>query len=396
MRHLRVPKRQTQAILECINNFEWAPEWSRVLNDGDFRLLYLGDNAPAQLPDILGSFEEVEADQPPRLPQRWIEHLPDYLDESIITLHQGIWPNAQEPLGEILVFKIERGIEQYSQAVALAKISHHKTVRAVFRDHGVTGEFRIRDLEPLAARLNEQIIDKAGIESLDVEIKEVLLATNTIVREFGVSIQIDPQLAFFSHRLQGERVRNVEGALKLKEMLGRPLNIADPYCGVGPAFAHLLQVDGLVGNLLASDLNADAMPLLADNLSHNGIKVEVGKIDGLTALDDGNFVGIQDALELKNDERLIGQFDMLLINLPHDTMKHLPHLLGLLKRNSPTLVRGWLVTPEDDIPMLQNELQNILAPTLEGQQKVEIVQRRQYSSSDWLCRFEAWLNILTE
>jgi tRNA G37 N-methylase Trm5 len=396
MRHLRVPKRQTQAILECINNFEWAPEWSRVLNDGDFRLLYLGDNAPAQLPDILGSFEEVEADQPPRLPQRWIEHLPDYLDESIITLHQGIWPNAQEPLGEILVFKIERGIEQYSQAVALAKISHHKTVRAVFRDHGVTGEFRIRDLEPLAARLNEQIIDKAGIESLDGEIKEVLLATNTIVREFGVSIQIDPQLAFFSHRLQGERVRNVEGALKLKEMLGRPLNIADPYCGVGPAFAHLLQVDGLVGNLLASDLNADAMPLLADNLSHNGIKVEVGKIDGLTALDDGNFVGIQDALELKNDERLIGQFDMLLINLPHDTMKHLPHLLGLLKRNSPTLVRGWLVTPEDDIPMLQNELQNILAPTLEGQQKVEIVQRRQYSSSDWLCRFEAWLNILTE
>jgi len=396
MRHLRVPKRQTQAILECINNFEWAPEWSRVLNDGDFRLLYLGDNAPAQLPDILGSFEEVEADQPPRLPQRWIEHLPDYLDESIITLHQGIWPNAQEPLGEILVFKIERGIEQYSQAVALAKISHHKTVRAVFRDHGVTGEFRIRDLEPLAARLNEQIIDKAGIEFLDVEIKEVLLATNTIVREFGVSIQIDPQLAFFSHRLQGERVRNVEGALKLKEMLGRPLNIADPYCGVGPAFAHLLQVDGLVGNLLASDLNADAMPLLADNLSHNGIKVEVGKIDGLTALDDGNFVGIQDALELKNDERLIGQFDMLLINLPHDTMKHLPHLLGLLKRNSPTLVRGWLVTPEDDIPMLQNELQNILAPTLEGQQKVEIVQRRQYSSSDWLCRFEAWLNILTE
>ena len=396
MRHLRVPKRQTQAILECINNFEWAPEWSRVLNDGDFRLLYLGDNAPAQLPDILGSFEEVEADQPPRLPQRWIEHLPDYLDESIITLHQGIWPNAQEPLGEILVFKIERGIEQYSQAVALAKISHHKTVRAVFRDHGVTGEFRIRDLEPLAARLNEQIIDKAGIESLDVEIKEVLLATNTIVREFGVSIQIDPQLAFFSHRLQGERVRNVEGALKLKEMLGRPLNIADPYCGVGPAFAHLLQVDGLVGNLLASDLNADAMPLLADNLSHNGIKVEVGKIDGLTALDDGNFVGIQDALELKNDERLIGQFDMLLINLPHDTMKHLPHLLGLLKRNSPTLVRGWLVTPEDGIPMLQNELQNILAPTLEGQQKVEIVQRRQYSSSDWLCRFEAWLNILTE
>jgi tRNA G37 N-methylase Trm5 len=396
MRHLRVPKRQTQAILECINNFEWAPEWSRVLNDGDFRLLYLGDNAPAQLPDILGSFEEVEADQPPRLPQKWIEHLPDYLDESIITLHQGIWPNAQEPLGEILVFKIERGIEQYSQAVALAKISHHKTVRAVFRDHGVTGEFRIRDLEPLAARLNEQIIDKAGIESLDGEIKEVLLATNTIVREFGVSIQIDPQLAFFSHRLQGERVRNVEGALKLKEMLGRPLNIADPYCGVGPAFAHLLQVDGLVGNLLASDLNADAMPLLADNLSHNGIKVEVGKIDGLTALDDGNFVGIQDALELKNDERLIGQFDMLLINLPHDTMKHLPRLLGLLKRNSPTLVRGWLVTPEDDIPMLQNELQNILAPTLEGQQKVEIVQRRQYSSSDWLCRFEAWLNILTE
>jgi hypothetical protein len=67
--------------------------------------------------------------------------------------------------------------------------------------------------------------------------------------------------------------------------------------------------------------------------------------------------------------------------------------MSLLKRDSPTLVRGWIVTAEDAIPKLENELQNILAPTLEGQQKVEIVQRRQYSSSDWLCRFEAWLNI---
>ncbi len=396
MRHLRVPKRETQSILECINGFEWAPEWSRVLIDGEYRLLSLGDNPPIKLPDSLSSFEEVEADQPAKPLQRWIEHLPKYLDKATIDLHEGLWPNAQEPLGEILIFKIEREIQQHSQAVALAKISHHKTVRAVFRDHGVTGEFRIRDLEPLAARLNEQIIDKSEIESLEDEIKDELLATNAIVREFGVTIRIDPQLAFFSHRLQGERVRNVDSAMKLKEMLGRPLNIADPYCGVGPAFAHLLQVDGLVGNLLASDLNEDAIPLLVENLSRNGIKVEASQIDGLTTLADGNFVGIQDAMELKNDKRFSGQFDMLLVNLPHDTMNHLPHLLSLLKRDSPTLVRGWLVTPEDEIPRLQNELQNLLIPTLEGQQKVEVIPRRQYSSSDWLCRFEAWLNILTE
>jgi tRNA G37 N-methylase Trm5 len=344
----------------------------------------------------LNGFEVVQAEQPERPIQHWLEHLPKFLDDQTITLHDGVWPNAQEPLGDILVFKIERQIEQFSQAVALAKITHHKTVRAVFRDHGVTGEFRIRDLEPLAARLNEQIIDKSEIESLEDDIKDELLATNAIVREFGVTIRIDPQLAFFSHRLQGERVRNVEAAIKLKEMLGRPLNIADPYCGVGPAFAHLLQVDGLVGNLLASDLNGDAIPLLVENLSRNGIKVEVGQIDGLTTLVDGNFVGIQDALELKNDDRFTGRFDMLLVNLPHDTMKHLPSLMDLLKKNSPTLVRGWLVTPENEIPKLQNELQNLLTPTLEGQQKVEVIPRRQYSSSDWLCRFEAWLNIPPE
>ncbi|HHZ74311.1 MAG TPA: hypothetical protein EYN58_03860 [Candidatus Poseidoniales archaeon] len=396
MRHLRVPKRQTQSILECINGYEWAPEWSRVISDGEYRLLPLGDNSPSQLPESLSDFEVVQAEQPERPPQHWLEHLPKFLDEQTITLHDGVWPNAQEPLGDILVFKIERQIEEFSQAVALAKISHHKTVRAVFRDHGVTGEFRIRDLQPLAARLDGEILDKNAIESLADVTRENLLVTKMLVREFGVQIQIDPQLAFFSPRLQGERVRNVEAAKKLREMLGRPLNIADPYCGVGPAIVHLLQVDDLVGDLLASDLNGDAIPLLVENLSRNGIKVEASQIDGLTTLADGNFVGIQDALELKNDERFTGQFDMLLVNLPHDTMNHLPHLLSLLKRDSPTLVRGWLVTPENEISRLQNELQNLLTPTLEGQQMVEITPRRQYSSSDWLCRFEAWLNFPLE
>lgn len=393
MRHLRVPKRQTQSILECINSFEWSSKGYRVLDDGEFKLIPLGYNPPENLPDSLSSFEEKEAEQSERLPQKWIGYLPQFIDEEIISLHEGGWPNAQEPLGDILLFKIEKHLEQYAQAVALAKITHHKKVRAVFRDYGVKGDFRIRELEPLAARLDDQVLTIDQINLLSEPIREQLLQTETLVREYNLDIKINPRKAFFSHRLQSQRVHTVESAIKLREMLGRPLDVADPYCGVGPAFTHLLQIDDLVGNLLACDINPDAMPLLVDNLKRNGIDVSLDDIKENQLQKYGNYIGIRDALTLTEDSELVGKYDVLLVNLPHETITHLPHLIGLLKVGSPTLVRGWLVAPEEAIPKLTKELQKILPYPLEGSPVVKVERRSQYNTTDWLCRFEAWLNL---
>ena len=396
MRHLRVPKRETQSVLDCINSFEWSSKGYRVLDDGEFKLIPLGDNPPENLPNLLNIFEEKEAEQSERLPQKWIGYLSQFIDEEIISLHEGGWPNAQEPLGDILLFKIEKHLEQHAQAVALAKITHHKKVRAVFRDHGVKGDFRIRELEPLAARLDDQVLTIDQINLLSEPIREQLLQTETLVREYNLYIKIDPRKAFFSHRLQSQRVHTVASAIKLREMLGRPLDIADPYCGVGPAFTHLLQIDELVGNLLACDINPDAMPLLVDNLKQNGMEVSLGEIEANLLQPSGNYIGVRDALTLTKDSDLVGKYDVLLVNLPHETVTHLPHLIGLLKVGSPTLVRGWLVAPEDEISNLTKELQKILPHRLENSPIIEVERRTQYNTTDWLCRFEAWLNIPVE
>ena len=396
MRHLRVPKQKTQSILDCVNSFEWSSKGYRVLDDGEFKLIPLGDNPPVNLPEPLNQFEEKEAEQSERLPQKWIGYLPQFIDEEIISLHEGGWPNAQEPLGDILLFKIEKHLEQHAQEVALAKITHHKKVRAVFRDHGVKGDFRIRELEPLAARLDGQILTVEQINLLPKPARETLLQTETLVREFNLNIKVDPRKAFFSHRLQSQRVHTVESAIKLREMLGRPLDVADPYCGVGPAFSHLLQIDDLVGNLLACDINPDAMPLLVDNLKRNGVDVSLDDIKANQLQTSGDYIGVRDALTLTKDSELVGKYDVLLVNLPHETVTHLPHLIGLLKTGSPTLVRGWLVAPENEISNRTNELQKILPHQLEGSPIVEVERRTQYNTTDWLCRFEAWLKIPPE
>jgi hypothetical protein len=138
------------------------------------------------------------------------------------------------------------------------------------------------------------------------------------------------------------------------------------------------------------------MPLLVENLKRNGIEVSLDDIKENQLQKSGNYIGIRDALTLTEDSELVGKYDVLLVNLPHETITHLPHLIGLLKVGSPTLVRGWLVAPEEAIPNLTKELQKILPYPLEGSPVVKVERRSQYNTTDWLCRFEAWLNIPVE
>jgi tRNA G37 N-methylase Trm5 len=393
MRHLRVPKRETQTVFEALLRAGLLAQRGRILHDGDFTLVPVDGDAPLQLGGEFTQFEEVEAEQPEAEPHRWIERLPEWLSEDVIAEHEGIWPSSQELLGDLLVFKVEREVSDFSQQIALAKISHVKGARLALRDHGVGGEFRVRELEPLAARHEGEVIDASQIADLEEEARATLLTTRTLVREHMRSIRIDPSKAYFSPRLQGERWKTVESAERLREILGRPLAVADPYCGVGPALVHLIKRRGLVGELLASDLNPDAVELLFDNIRRWGAP-NIPEIQApLTEVSPGWRVGVADALTLKEDPEVAGSYDLLLVNIPHDTMQHLPHLLPLLRRGSPTLVRGWVVAAEDDLTELNQTLQEVLQPRLPGLPTPTLEKRRQYNSTEWLCRFEAWLQL---
>jgi len=374
MRHLSVPKRQTQFFIDALKERDWFPTGYRVLPDGECSLVPIAESAPEKLSSPFTEIPIVIEAQDPPSPKDWIAHLPNYISTSIIDEHKGIWPNSQEHYGDIILFKIEREIEQYAQQVALAKMDHSLKTRLILRDHGVSGEYRVRMLEPLAARSEDGILNAEEISSLPDEIKTRLTSTRVSVKENGTSILLDPSTAYYSSRLAGERERTVFSAMELRNLLSRPLSIADPYCGVGPTVLQLLNQENLVGDLLACDINPHAVELLMENIGD---------------VSEDWFIGVEDATTLENIAELVNRFDLLLMNLPHETLAHLPHLLPLLKTSGPTTVRGWAVVEEQNLQSFENQLNETLSEHASLNERVQPTIRRQYNTTKVLVRFEA-------
>ena len=55
--------------------------------------------------------------------------------------------------------------------------------------------------------------------------------------------------------------------------------------------------------------------------------------------------------------------DLLLVNLPHDCIEHIPHLLGLLKKGHEVVIRGWAIIPTESLQDAEAEIRNHLART---------------------------------
>ena len=97
----------------------------------------------------------------------------------------------------------------------------------------------------------------------------------------------------------------------------------------------LLYTDAnLVSKAYVNDMNPDAIPLLKQNMEYFHSK---RKQEGAYVVD------CMDARELmKSRPELIGTADVLLVNLPHESIDHLPNLLPLLS-DDVSLVCGWSI-----------------------------------------------------
>jgi len=306
----------------------------------------------------------------------WRARLMARIGETAFDSHIDSWPSSHEQLGDLIILRrLDRSVEGYAGEIAGAMLESLPRMRSVLRDDGVISELRVRNLSPLAVREPSGAIRLTEGEPV---------STRTEVREHGASIVIDPSRAYFSSKLAGERRLTVAAAEALSARLGRPLSVCDPYCGVGPALVHLLRSPGLVCDLLACDLNPDAMEMLEENLgrANSGRNTIPSKIAIRTA----------DARTLADDLDLRERFDLLLVNLPHDALDHLSHLLPLLRRDCPTVVRGWCVLEDDAIPEANARLQSILPPLDDASEEALLLtSRKGYSSTQSLCRFDAVL-----
>ena len=387
MRHLSVPNRQVELVIDLMRELNLLAPGMRVFSseDGESRLIPIDPGAALELPLALAEHSLVEHEGHPdeRIDSDWWSHLRELLGDETVDDGGEAWPSSHEFFADMMIVRIDEEVSNYSREIATAKLLSHPHIRLVLSDGGVLGELRIRDLKPIGARLDGEII-------LD-NIPEDVASTRVLVKESGRNILCDPTKAYFSTKLQSERLETLSLAKELHSLLGRPLRVCDPFCGVGPALATLLGEPDLVGDLLASDLNPDAVQLLFDNLRRWDRRDYPTEPESISRLHEDRIAGLADATQLQHDPGLAGRWDLLLVNLPHRTIEFLPSLVPLLGRTGPSMVRGRIIAAESEIDQANEAIRKALPPRLQGSPEPTLRIKRDYSSTLRLCSFEAWI-----
>ena len=390
MRHLVVPNREVEAVLGHVRARGWGSLSHRVFSseDGFSRLIPLDTGAPLELPAALEYPIEMHEGVPDeKIETDWLSLLASEVNKETIQEKGESWPSNHEFVGDMMIVRIDDEVAQFTDAIARAKLGTHPHIRLLLADDGVEGEFRIRQLKPIGARLADRILAGPSLEFAPPE----LLTTEVAVKESGRIIRCDPTRAYFSTKLQTERLETLALAKELREHLDRPLRVADPFCGVGPALATLLAEPDLVSDLLAADLNPDAVELLMTNLSKWDRRPYPEGALELQQVHDNRLVGIADALTLAAEPKIAGSWNLVLVNLPHRTIEFLPALIPLLDRTSTSMIRGRVIVEESAIEQTNQTILSSLPNLMPDKPKPSLKIKRDYSTSLRLCSFEAWI-----
>ena len=387
LRHLIVPNHEVESVLDILRENGWLASGMRIFpsEEGDRRLVPLDILAPATLPPPLETFDIAHREglEDDRIDSDWLNHLSLLVDQDVLDENREEWPSSHEFIGDMMIVRIEDEISEFAMQIAEAKLRSHPHVRLVLSDEGVQGELRIRKLTPIGARVDGAVVT--------TDIPTSASSTRVLVREAGRSIACDPNRAYFSTKLQTERMETLALSKELAELLGRPIRVCDPFCGVGPALSALLAESGLVADAMASDLNPDAIELLIYNLSRWDRRDYPPHPAPIARIFDDRVVGVADATEISSDPSFSGRWDLLLVNLPHRTIDILPSLIPLLDMSSPSMVRGRAIVAESEIESANLRIKEALPPILEGTPLPSLRIKRDYSSTLRLCSFEAWI-----
>ncbi len=358
MRHLRVPSEETQHWLEFCRNKGWLMPGAGVLTlEEGLKGIPIIDSAPNDGDEFWQGNSTFIAQGLTRGPEHWS----DRLSKEILNQITHLLPKSHEIQGDILIVKLDDEIMEFSQQIAQAMLEQFPSIRLVCADKGVVGNFRVRNLLPIASRDGN-------------------MTTRTKIKENNKSIWTDPAKAYFSARLSNERIQNLTSAMDLRSELNRKLRLCDPYAGVGPGIIPLILEQDLISHCYAGDLNPDAFELLELNLHDLISKNKLTEIDLVLKK--------QDARKWKNKQENINKIDFLLVNLPHDSINHLPELLPLLAKGSITKIRGWAIIERSELKNSENQIKNILNTSNADVKSIHCSEVKGFSSSKIFMRFE--------
>lgn len=149
-------------------------------------------------------------------------------------------PRSFDVVGDVAILRLEGELKPYEEAIGSAFLKAHKHIRTVAVDEGVRGRLRQRRLRVVAGRKSMQ----------------------TVHREHGLLLAVDPAEVYFSPRMAGERWRVTQQVRKGEVDI-------DAFCGVGPFALQLARRGAKV--VYAIDSNPRAIELLRENMRVNRI-----------------------------------------------------------------------------------------------------------------------------
>jgi len=185
-------------------------------------------------------------------------------------------PSSYDTVGSVAIVKMSTEVMDYAEHIGKAIMAVQKSVRTVCVDFGIEDRIRRRNIRVVAGDRN----------------------TETVHKEYGLTLRLDVSKVFFSPRLASER-ETVAKAVRPGEV------VVDMFAGIGP-FSLMIAKMSSPKAVYAIDVNPDAIGYLSENIALN--KAEVVK------------PVLGDAREVMGS---LEQADRIVMNLPHEASKYI-------------------------------------------------------------------------
>ncbi len=227
-RCIRVPKRDGEGVRSKLFEDGLLNLSAKIRPDGDSILI------PVLCNSYMGyEAEDAEMQVQKQRPTdyREVADVPGKLIELL--------PSSFNVVGDVAIMKIPDELVSYAKGIGEALLKVNRSLRIVFRDHGVKGEFRIRNLEKIAGTGTSE----------------------TVHREFGVELRTDPARVYFNPCLSGERSR-IAGLVEDGE------TVIDMFGGVAP-FGTMMCHLAKPSIVYSIDLNPEAEHFARINAERN-------------------------------------------------------------------------------------------------------------------------------
>jgi len=216
------------------------------------------------------------------------------------------WEPSYERLGDVVI--VDEDDPDRADRIAAAVMASDLPVEAVLnRASKVKGDHRVRDWTVLASGESRGSEDESsGTETSNASrgSEDSSSGTETVHREYGHEFALDLATVYFSPRLATERHRVVQ-TVEAGEQ------VVDMFAGVGP---YAIPMAARGAEVVACDLNPDAVAYLRENARRNGVADRATAIEG-------------DVRELP--ETYADWADHLVMNLPHSADEFLDTAVAL-------------------------------------------------------------------